>query len=376
MKIVATLMVRDEADIIVPMVEHHLAQGVDLIIATDNGSVDGTAEILEKYAGLGVVELHHDPVHRKQQGEVVTTMARRARTHHRADWVINADADEFFVPVDRALTLRSALEAIPLALNAFTCPVTNLVGPPAERGSGVRRMLWRDRRSTDQLHAIGIHAHPTENSIHRGESDVVVSQGNHFVSLKSNGQPEAPLAIEVLHLPWRSWGQLERKVLQAGRAYEASPNLRPSPNHHGMADYRRLLAGRLRYAYLARSPSVADLEAGEAEGYFVRDEWLRDHLLALVPHARQPELLEAALDGSKDEPVDPLEHAGDARLGRLFLELERERDEARRETEEVRRQLRRARRRLRQLEQDRVSGRLPWPQAARRLLGPFARSSR
>src|SRR5215207_4020051 len=100
MKLVTTVMVRDEIDIIAAMIEHHLAQGSDLIIATDNGSVDGTTEVLQRYADLGVIELHHDPVHRKQHGAVVTRMARRARTEHAADWVINADADAFWVPVD------------------------------------------------------------------------------------------------------------------------------------------------------------------------------------------------------------------------------------------------------------------------------------
>ena len=54
MKFVVTVMVRDEADIIAAMVEHHLAQGADLIIATDNGSIDGTTEVLQAYADLGV----------------------------------------------------------------------------------------------------------------------------------------------------------------------------------------------------------------------------------------------------------------------------------------------------------------------------------
>ena len=110
MKIVMTMMVRDEIDVLAAMIEHHLDQGVDLIIATDNASVDGTTELLEAYEAAGKVELHHDPEHRKQQGVVVTRMARRAYTEHGADWVINADADEFFVPADRRLTLREALE--------------------------------------------------------------------------------------------------------------------------------------------------------------------------------------------------------------------------------------------------------------------------
>ncbi len=328
MTFIVTAMVRDEVDIMALMIEHHLAQGAQLIIATDNGSVDGTAEVLQQYADLGVLELHHDPVFRKQQHAVVTRMARRAFAEHHADWVINADADEFWVPCDRRLTLRSALEAIPTSLDSFTVPVTNLVGPPAMQGSGVDRLLWRDQRAAEQLHAVGIFAQPTGDAVHRGDPAIEVSQGNHFVSLQSNGQPDEASALEVLHLPWRSWLQYERRVVNTGQSYEANPTLQPSKNHHGMADYRRHLAGRLRYAFLLRLPLEKELVGGDADGAFVYDPWLRDHLHALLDRALLPDLVAGCLDASRDEPIDSSEHERDANVGRLLIDLERERDEA------------------------------------------------
>ena len=329
MKIVVTVMVRDEIDVMAAWVEHHLAQDVDLIIATDNASVDGTAEVLQRYADLGLLELHHDPVHHKQQHAVVTGMARRAYTEHHADWVINADADEFWAPQDKRLTLRKALEQVPLALNAFTAPVTNLIGPPALRGSGLERLRWRDMRSTEQLQEVGIHAQPTADAVHRGDPDVVVSQGNHYVSLKSAGQPDPSVALDVLHVPWRSWSQFEQKVINTGRAYESNPNLRPSPRHHGMADYRRHLAGRLWYAFLLRMPPERALRNGEADGTYAHDPWLSEHLCRLLDRAAAPDLLAACLDTTNDEPVDPDEHEAAARYGRMFASLEHELIEAR-----------------------------------------------
>lgn len=198
-------------------------------------------------------------------------------------------------------------------------PVRNLIGPAGWTGSGLSRLMWRDLRSDEQLQEIGIHAHPTPNAIHRGECDIVVQQGNHFTSMPSNGQPDPAVSMEVLHLPWRSWTQFERKVVNAGRGYEASPDLKPSPNHHGMADYRRWKDGTLEESYLIRSPGLTELRQGEQAGYYVRDPWLWDTLRGLAAGpALRPALLQQVL-GSDGLSEAPREIAGSA-LGRHLEE--------------------------------------------------------
>ncbi|WP_240183600.1 glycosyltransferase family 2 protein [Leifsonia aquatica] len=269
-------MVRDEADIIRPMIEHSLAQGADILIVTDNGSTDGTTEILESFGDR--IDLRHDPVHHKQQHSVVTRMARDAHDRYAADWVINADADEFWMPVAGGATVKDVLAEVPASLRAFTVPVIDMTGAPALRGTGFERLRFRDNRPVEQLQRIGLRAHSTPDAVHVGDPDIEVAQGNHFVSLPT-GELPVGLELEVLHLPWRSWEQFEGKVVKSGRAYESNPDLAPSPNHHGMREYWRWTFGALLPYYVLRHPSADDLATGLANGTFVEDTRLK----AIVP---------------------------------------------------------------------------------------------
>ena len=85
MKLVETLVVRDEADIVETQIRHHLNLGVDFVIATDHGSVDGTTDILESYVRDGY--LHRIAVEGElHDGLWRTQMARLASAEFGADW--------------------------------------------------------------------------------------------------------------------------------------------------------------------------------------------------------------------------------------------------------------------------------------------------
>ena len=314
MRLAMTLMVRDEADIVGAMIDHHLAQGVDTLIVTDNGSADGTTELLEEYAADGRIVLHHDPEHRKQQAVTVTRMAREAATEHGADWVINADADEFWLPRADGLTLKDAFSGIPTSIQAFDVPVHDMIGPAALAGTGLQRLAYRDLRSTEALHRVGLKAHATHDAVHIGDPAIEVVQGNHFVSLPNNGPVPAGFEVEVLHFPWRSWEQYSRKVRNAGSAYENS-DLTPSPNHHGMRDYRRLLAGVLYPLYLCRHPDEEELAAGVATGEYVLDTRIAERVPSPVP------------DRPVDGVTEPVDRAIGLALADLDARLARERDD-------------------------------------------------
>ena len=110
MKLVQTLVVRDEADIVDDQIRYHLNAGVDFVIATDHQSVDGTTEILESYAREGVLRRISVTDAIMRDGPWRTQMARLAATQYDADWVINTDADEFWMPRDG--TLRETFASV------------------------------------------------------------------------------------------------------------------------------------------------------------------------------------------------------------------------------------------------------------------------
>jgi hypothetical protein len=57
MKLVMTILARDEADVVDAQIAFHLNAGADFVVATDNLSEDGTTEILERYARDGYLHL-------------------------------------------------------------------------------------------------------------------------------------------------------------------------------------------------------------------------------------------------------------------------------------------------------------------------------
>jgi glycosyltransferase involved in cell wall biosynthesis len=123
-----------------------LPRALDHIIVTDNGSQDGTKEILEQYQASGQITLIHEPPADFSQHRWVTRMARHAYDRFHADWVINADADELFVWPHGSL--RDALERIPAKVHRLRALRTDFVPfNRPESQSALREMIYRKTKS-------------------------------------------------------------------------------------------------------------------------------------------------------------------------------------------------------------------------------------
>ena len=85
-RVVMALKVRDEADVIESNLRFHAGLGVDAFVITDNGSVDGTREILARWERAGLAHvLEREGSFRRQGSEWLTEMARLAATELGAD---------------------------------------------------------------------------------------------------------------------------------------------------------------------------------------------------------------------------------------------------------------------------------------------------
>ena len=100
LKLAMTILVKDEADIIADNIRFHIKQGVDCFAVMDNGSTDGTVEILESLKSETELHIIHQPDQNYQQAKWMTELAEYARTQLKADLVISNDADEFWQTTD------------------------------------------------------------------------------------------------------------------------------------------------------------------------------------------------------------------------------------------------------------------------------------
>ena len=131
-----SILVRNEDDIIEDNILFHLHHGVDAFIISDNASTDGTRDILNKLARNHPIHIIDRPNGEYRQSKWVTEMAQIAYKMFNANWVINNDADEFWLPINGDIKSHLSYKDTVVAVARG-----NMLIP--ERGKDYYESTWR-----------------------------------------------------------------------------------------------------------------------------------------------------------------------------------------------------------------------------------------
>jgi len=210
-RIIMTLLVKDEADIIAANLEFHHQMGIDGFIVTDNGSSDQTPAILNKYLQKGwILEIINEPSTGYEQKKWVDRMVWKAKTAYKADWVVNADADEFWHP--QTGNLKDALSAT--RANTLLCNIVNIY--PTE---GQQWYQWAQYTRPPQklehpeltLHRYSVFGQTAKPKVmHRADGYLQIHMGNHKVTMLP--WKREPAGITIYHYNYRGLEHFTRKM--------------------------------------------------------------------------------------------------------------------------------------------------------------------
>lgn len=243
MRLFGASMVRNEADVVEAFVRHNLGV-LDGLLIVDNGSLDGTSEILAKLQSEGLpLRVSSDPEPAYRQAETMTRLVREALAGDDADFVFALDADEFLKLQGRP-TLERALSEVPAGAHAvidwLTYVPDDFESDPGAFGPGY--LWWRLKTERQGLFKVIVGRGLLERR------DDAVAMGNHCVlnSGEADVRPHAHLrrdAVALAHCPVRSRAQLEGKIIVGYLAHLAS-----GPKDKGLARHWRELYAELRAA--------------------------------------------------------------------------------------------------------------------------------
>jgi len=278
MKLVMTLLVRDEEDALRSNIEFHRAQGVDFFIITDNKSEDSTPNIAKEYEEEGIAHYIFEGDDDYNQSAWVTRMARMAVNEFAADWVINNDADEFWWP--REGDLKSTFAAIVDNSNILVAQRHDFVPLNDETDAFFHDMVYRKRVS---LNTIGKPLPP--KVAHRGDADVVVAQGNHWAELSVDEVTIGEL-IDIFHFPIRSYAQFTNKIIKGGQAYERNTTQNAQAGKTWKTLYEEYKKNGLVDFYKGESMSAKQIEQGLRKDELISDRRLSDYLRLLQQKGR------------------------------------------------------------------------------------------
>jgi len=267
------MLIRDEADIVADNIRCHQLYGVEAVVVGDNGSTDVSRELVEKLARDIPIHLVDFPADQFRQSRWMTQMVHIAAKKFKAHWVINNDADEFWLPesgnLKNHLLLRDKIVQIGRA-NMLRAPI----GKPYFFSQW--RVVSPIAYPFDYQESLG----PMVLSLVQIRPKVLVSPrglikvkgGNHSAShLLWWAPPRIEIGIRVYHFPIRSYGQFRDSVKRMAKLLAKAPLTRRIGQQRRR--WAKLLeAGKLKEEYDSFLFTNPELRLLDRIGVIVRDE--------------------------------------------------------------------------------------------------------
>lgn len=252
-KLIMTLLVRDEVDIIRQNIDFHLNHGVDFIIATDNGSVDGTKEILEDYQGIGKLYLIEEPNQDYSQSDWVNRMGKIAFEKYDADIILHCDADEFWF--SRSGNLKN--EILESRADVLAVDLINVLLRDREGREGfpddtvyaiVNPIETTDLEEDSKETGLFFFRYPSKVIFKTNEKFFEVNPGNHGVT-DNSAKTDKSTDIVIYHYPIRGREHFYQKVINGGAAYERNKRLAENIGFHWRRWFNAYNEGELDLEY-------------------------------------------------------------------------------------------------------------------------------
>ncbi len=274
------MIVRNEWDVIVFNLLHHLRLGLDRIHVADNGSTDGTQVLLETMSRIGPVSVtrHDGPFEQKR---ITNQLAQTARAMG-AKWIVPIDADEFWDPGSRKLAtiFRRCKDEEP----GRRVTVRNYFVPVSERGprlscalrgrwvAGETFELSKTNRKDAREGRIPVSLlEPLHKCFIRADRDLLIQQGGHsWEGMSRKSQFAKDLVIR--HLPQRHQ-QKTAERRKNGERICASPDYVPGNSWH-LTRLVSMNAMQLASEWMASSVQRGELRHGDRRFSMYEDDSL------------------------------------------------------------------------------------------------------
>ncbi|MEO0893759.1 MAG: glycosyltransferase family 2 protein [Pseudomonadota bacterium] len=296
MKLIMVMCVRDEHDVIADNLRHHFNHGVAQAIVVDNGSVDGTRDILADLARTAPIEIVDEPTYDFSQGRLMTQMALRARDEMGADWILPNDADEFWVPHSGDLPKSIQSDTRKGAGILYTKRYNMFAGWDApEDAPWHERMIYRvaapkpiptfedlfkDEREYPHFYC-DLFGKVTMQAAGLRE----IKQGFHQAFFEDD-VIQSDSQMTIYHVPVRTRAQFESKACNGGTSLQRNTHLPKSTSWHIRRWYWRYDNLGFEAAIEDAIPSSARVKQDLKAGLVVEDTSLRDLLMPPEPHGR------------------------------------------------------------------------------------------